>query len=38
MQISTTTKESSVEIPQKPKDITSIWSIDTVPEHMPEET
>jgi hypothetical protein len=31
MQISITTMESSMEIPRKAKDITAIWSSDTVP-------
>jgi hypothetical protein len=38
MQISTTIKESSMEISQKAKDTTAMWSSDTAPEHLPKET
>jgi hypothetical protein len=36
MQISTNTMENSVEIPQKAKDITAIWSSDIVAGHLPK--
>jgi hypothetical protein len=38
MQISTTTSESSLEIPQKAKARTAIWSTDTAPGHLPKGT
>jgi hypothetical protein len=34
MQISTTITESSMEIPQKAKDRTAMWSSDTAPGHL----
>jgi hypothetical protein len=36
MQISPTTMESSMEIPQKTSDKTAIWSNDTASEHLPK--
>jgi hypothetical protein len=38
MQISTTTMESSIEIPQKTRDRTAIWSSDPGPGHLPKST
>jgi hypothetical protein len=38
MQISTTTKESSMEIPQKAKDKPAIWSSNTAPTYLPKRT
>jgi hypothetical protein len=38
MQISTTTIESSMEIPQKTGGRTAIWSSDTIPGHLPKGT
>jgi hypothetical protein len=38
MQISTTTMESNVEIPQKAKDTSPMWSSDTAPGHLPKGT
>jgi hypothetical protein len=37
MQISTTTVESNMKIPQKSKDRTAIWCSDTTPGHLPNE-
>jgi hypothetical protein len=38
MRISTTTMESSMEIPRKAKDRTSIGSSDTILGHLPKRT
>jgi hypothetical protein len=38
MQISTTTSETSMEITQKTKDRTAIWSTDTAPGHLRKGT
>jgi hypothetical protein len=38
MQISTTTMESSMEIPQKTRARTAIWSSDTALGHLPKKT
>jgi hypothetical protein len=38
MQVSTTTKESSIEIPQKTRDRTAIRASDTIPWHLPKGT
>jgi hypothetical protein len=37
MQISTTIRKSSMEIPQKAKDKAAIWSSDTIPGIYPKE-
>jgi hypothetical protein len=38
MQVSITAMESSMEIPQKTKDRTAIWSSDTATGHLPKGT